>query len=190
MNPLKEQAKVIGWDDGPFTSGQAEPVPLVGVVTRGGGQVDGVVKTELTVDGMDATDKMVEAVNSSRHRDELQLVLTDGITFGGFNVVDVEELEKKTGLPILSVTRKKVDYGSIREALGNLTCPEERWSVIRKAGRLNSVEIRGGKVYYQTKSLSEKEAERVLGVTSTSSLVPEPLRLAHMIARAYVRGES
>ncbi|MBS3814226.1 DUF99 family protein [Candidatus Bipolaricaulota bacterium] len=187
---LKKHSKVIGWDDGPFEFGEREMVPLVGVVTRGGDQVDGVLKTEVEVDGLDATTTLITTINGSKHSQELQLIILDGITFGGFNVVDIKKLANETDIPVLAVTRKKFDLQAIKKALGNLANFERRWEAVLNAGDSDYAKVRGSKIYFQTASLSVEEAKQAISITTTYSSLPEPVRLADMIARAIVSGES
>ncbi|MFW6111476.1 MAG: DUF99 family protein [Candidatus Bipolaricaulota bacterium] len=187
---LKKHSKVIGWDDGPFEFGERESVPLVGVVTRGGDQVDGVLKTEVEVDGVDATTTLITTINGSKHSQELQLIILDGITFGGFNVVDIKKLANETDIPVLAVTRKKFDLQAIRETLGNLANFERRWEAVINAGDSDYARVRGSKIYFQKASLSVEEAKQAISITTTHSSSPETIRLADMIARAIVSGES
>lgn len=187
---LKERSKIIGWDDGPFEFGQESLAPLVGVVTRGGNRVDGVLKTEVKVDGLEATSNLITTINQSKHSNELSLIILDGVTFAGFNVVDIEKLEDETDIPVLVVTRKKFDLDAIRGALGNLSDFDRRWEALMKAGEFGTATIRGKEIYYQTASLSVDRAEKAISITSTHSCLPEPIRLADMISRAMVTGES
>lgn len=187
---LKRQTKVVGWDDGPFELGQQETVPLVGVVTRGGGHVDGVIKTEIEVDGLGVTTNLTTTINGSKHSQELKLILLDGITYGGFNVVDIEKLANETNIPVLAITREKFDLQSIKKALGNLSDFERRWEAVLHAGKSAYTKVRGSKIYFQSASLSEEEAKKAISITTTHSSLPEPIRLADMITRAMVNGES
>ena len=53
------------------------------------------------------------------------------------------------------------------------------------------VEIEKNKsLYYQFIGLQRSEAEEIIRLSCTRSLIPEPLRVAHMIASAMVKGES
>lgn len=187
---IKEQSKVIGWNEGPFDFGQEEPTPLVGVITRGGGVVDGVLTKEIVVDGLNGTHLLSNAINESKHREELRLVVLAGITLAGFNVVDISKLSEKTNLPVLSVTRGRVNLESFKSALENLPNFQQRWKAVSNAGEISEYELHGHRIYYQTANLSVSEAERALEVTATHSVLPEPIRLAGMIATSLVRGES
>jgi len=45
-------------------------------------------------------------------------------------------------------------------------------------------------IYYQFKGLKRKEVEKIIRLSCTRSLIPEPLRVAHLMASALIKGES
>ena len=102
---FKLEIRILGFDDSPFDA-HDKTVDIIGVIYRGGNFLDGVLKTEVEVDGMDATDKLVSLVNSTRHKQQLKVLMSDGITFGGFNLVDIKDLNEKTNLPVIVINRK------------------------------------------------------------------------------------
>lgn len=187
---LKEEIRILGFDDGAFESRKKGKVPVIGVVFRGGKFLDGVMKTEVTIDGVDATNKLVKLINGSRHKQQLKVIMLDGVTLGGFNIVDIKKVNEKTGLPVVVINRKHPDLKKVKEALKNFKNFEERWKLIKKAGRIKSCSIPGAKVYYQSAGLEDDETRDVIALSCTHSQIPEPLRVAHLIATALVKGES
>ncbi|MCX8178802.1 MAG: DUF99 family protein [Candidatus Aenigmarchaeota archaeon] len=186
---LKKESRVIGFDDGPFSKNQQKTL-VVGIITRGGECFDGMIKSEISVDGLDATEIISNVINKSKYKKELRVVMFKGLTIGGFNLIDVEGLNKKTGLPVIIISRKKPDMEKIRKALENFKDWKYRWSIIKKAGRINKLKLKNNKnIYFQFYGLSKNDAEQIILLTCMRSLIPEPLRLAHMIASAFVRGE-
>jgi len=187
---IKSEIRIIGWDDTPFTFHDSETT-LVGVICRGGVQIDGVVTTRIKVDGMDVTEKLIKAVNESKHKEQLRLIMLDGITFGGFNIVDTEELHSGTNLPVIVVIREKPDFESIRKSLSKFKDFERRWNLIKKAGEVKTVEVRnkvlkGRKtIYYQSRGIDDYACERVINLTAIHSVTPEPVRIAHLIASGF-----
>jgi endonuclease V-like protein UPF0215 family len=181
---IKPEIRVLGVDDGAFVPQVKGQVPVVGVVFRGGYWLDGVMHTEIAVDGFDATNKISLMITSSPHYKQLRVILLNGITFAGFNIVDVKKLNTVTKLPVITVTREKPDLVKIREALQNLSHSEERWQVILSAGETMEVSTRNAeaKVYMQTVGVSKDDAQKILRLTSTRSNIPEALRVAHLIA--------
>ncbi|BAD86222.1 hypothetical protein, conserved, DUF99 family [Thermococcus kodakarensis KOD1] len=191
IRKVKPQIRVLGFDDGTFSFSSKlkhEKTILIGVVMKGSLEVVGVLSRWITVDGRDVTDAMINSVNSSRFKD-LRVILLKGITYAGFNVVDLERLHNETGLPVVVVVRKKPDILAMEDALRkHFRDAEERIALLRKTPPL--VELVPDKLYFQTVGLDEKTAAEVIKVTTRTGFIPEPLRLAHMIASAVMTGES
>jgi endonuclease V-like protein UPF0215 family len=175
---------VLGVDDGVFTPHVEGLVPVVGVVFRGGYWLDGVMHTKVEVDGFDATSKIASMILNSPHYKQLRVIMLNGITFAGFNVVDIKKLNMKTKLPVIAVTREKPNITEIREALKNLPKSEERWKAMLNAGEIVEVSTRSEneKIYMQISGMFEEDARKILRLTSTRSNIPEALRAAHLIA--------
>lgn len=186
---IKPEIRVLGVDDGVFVPHTKGSVDVVGVVFRGGYWLDGAMRTEIQIDGTDATEKIALMILNSSHHKQLRVVMLNGITFAGFNVVDIQELSRRVGLPVIAVTREKPNFEEIRAALENLPKSEERWSAIKKAGEILEVQTREGEepVYMQIAEISRDDAERIVRKTSTRSNIPEALRVAHVIASGLTR---
>jgi hypothetical protein len=181
---VKPEIRVLGVDDGVFTPHARGFALIVGVVFRGGYWLDGVMHTRVKVDGMDATRKITSMIVNSPHRKQLRIIMLDGVTCAGFNVVDIEKLSRQTSLPVIAVTREKPNLSEIRKALQNLPQGEKRWMVMGRVGEPIEVctRSRNAKVYMQIAGVCEEDARKVLQVTSTRSSLPEALRAAHLIA--------
>lgn len=184
FHTIKPEIRVLGVDDGGFIPHVKGTVPVIGVVFRGGYWLDGVMSTEVEVDGFDATEKIARMVVQSPHCKQLRVIMLNGVTFAGFNVVDVAELNALTGLPVIAVTREKPDLPRIQRALKNLPRGEERWQVILEAGEICEVSVGCGKkrVFIHVAGVSVDDAMRIIRLTSTRSNVPEALRVAHLMA--------
>jgi endonuclease V-like protein UPF0215 family len=187
---LKKEIRIVGFDDGAFSPRSKQLVPVIGLIYRGGEFPDGALRTDVEVDGTDATEKIIKLINSSRHKQQLKVIMFDGITLGGFNVLDIKEIYEKTGLPVIVINRKLPDLEKVKKALEKFEDFEKRWRCIQNAGKIKSCRVKGGKVYYQVVGLSDEEAEEIINLSSTRSYIPEPLRVAHIIATAVVKGES
>jgi endonuclease V-like protein UPF0215 family len=181
---IKPEIRVLGIDDGVFVPHSEGLVPVVGVVFRGGFWLDGVMHTEIAVDGFDATDKISSMITGSVHYKQLRVIMLYGITFAGFNVVDIKRLSAETGLPVIALTREKPDLTKIRKALRNLPRSEERWAAVLNAGAMFEVSTRNPeeKIYLHIAGVGLDDAERVVRLTSTRSNIPEALRVAHLVA--------
>jgi endonuclease V-like protein UPF0215 family len=189
---IKSEIRVLGIDDGPFVAHTKGKALLVGTVFRGGQWLDGILRTYVDIDGTDATQRIIDMVNKSRHKGQLRVIMVDGVTFGGFNVIDIQEMFRQTGIPVVVVSRKMPDFSKVKKALKNLPDWRERWRMLKAAGKIHRVRSRPGAapVCVQVAGINLTDAEQIVKLTSTRSLVPEPLRVAHLIATGIVRGES
>jgi uncharacterized protein len=179
---IKSEIRVLAVDDGRFVPHTEGDVIVVGVVFRGSCWLDGVMHTRIAIDGFDATQKLASMINDSPHSKQLRLVMLNGITFGGFNVVDIKKLNSATKLPIIALTRDKPDLEAIHKALNNLPESEERWRLILEAGEIHEIRCHGKQLYVEIAGISQVDAREIIEMTSIRSSYPEPLRVAHLIA--------
>ncbi|HKZ45291.1 MAG TPA: DUF99 family protein [archaeon] len=187
---LKPEIRILGFDDGAFVPRSKASVPVIGVIFRGGNFLDGALKTDVVIDGMDATEKIIKLINSTRHKQQLKVMMFDGITLGGFNIVDIKKIHQETGLPVIVVNRKRPNLKNVKNALKNFDDFKERWKIILSAGKIRACRVRNKNVYYQSVGLTHDETKEIIALSSTRSFIPEPLRIAHIIATAFVKGES
>jgi endonuclease V-like protein UPF0215 family len=184
LRVVKPEIRVLGVDDGKFVSHSKGKVLVVGVVFRAGCWMEGVMSTQVEVDGFDATANLACMIKGSPHFRQLRVVMLNGITLGGFNVVDINLLNAETGLPVIAVAGKKPDLESVHSAIQKMPKSEERWKAILRAGEIFPAVTRGEtqRVHVETAGISKEAAVAVLRLTATRSKIPEPLRVAHLIA--------
>ncbi|MBX3161393.1 MAG: DUF99 family protein [Deltaproteobacteria bacterium] len=179
-------SNVVGFDDSPFPLEHRGDVRVVGAVcarTR----LDGVLATTVRRDGSNATDRLVEIVRSSRFSDHIRAVLLQGIALAGFNVVDLDRLHAELDVPVLVVVRKQPRLQMVKDALLDRTHNgAEKWSLIEKHGPCEKL----GALWVQRVGLTAAEAGDLLAATTSHGNIPEPLRLAHIIAGGVERGAS
>jgi len=179
-------SNVVGFDDSPFDLEHRGDVRVVGAVcarTR----LDGVLATTVRRDGNNATDRLIEIVESSRFADHIRAILLQGIALAGFNVVDLERLAGALDIPVLVVVRKQPRMQMVKDALiERTTGGAEKWQLIEKHGPLE----RCGALWVQRVGLTLREATDLLAATTSHGNIPEPLRLAHIIAGGVERGAS
>lgn len=182
---VKKEIRILGIDDAPFNKFKKGKVLVIGTVFRGGQFLDGVLSTKATIDGSDSTQKLISMINKTRHKPQLQIIMIDGIALGGFNIIDIKKLYKKTKLPVIVVIRRMPDIKNIKRILKKIK-QEKKIKLIDQAG----IPIKIGKIYCQFTGITLEKAKQVLKVSSTHSFIPEPIRIAHLIASGVVLGES
>jgi endonuclease V-like protein UPF0215 family len=177
---------VIGFDDVPFDRDHRGDVLVVGAVYAGL-RLEGVLSAKVRRDGANSTRAIARVVRRSRFYPHLQLVLLQGIAFAGFNVVDLPALNRLTGVPVMTVVRRRPDFARIRRALlEHVPGGARKWKLIEKAGPVEPA----GRLFVQRAGLSPAQAEAALAGLRGAAVIPEPLRTAHLIAGGIARGES
>ena len=186
---MKAQSRILGVDDAPFAF-RDEYVPVVGVVMRAPSYVEGVLTTRVHVDGTDATEALASAISRSRYRRGLALILIDGAALGGFNVVDIEALHESTGVPVATVTREKPDLAAMERVLRRKLPDWERRLEILRRKELIRVATAHKPLYAAVAGLPPRDLTEAIRRCTIRGALPEPVRVAHLIATAIVKGES
>jgi endonuclease V-like protein UPF0215 family len=206
---------VIGFDDGPFPRDHKGDVLLVGVVCSGT-RVDGILSGKIRRDGANATRAMVAMVRASQFGTHVQAIMLQGIAVGGFNVVDVHSLSAALRVPVLVVTRRRPDMAAVKRALFSdapearprVTGAARKWKLIEEAGTMeilgesrrslrkekakppSGIRTTTPRLWIQRAGLSLDEARKLVADTTLHGNIPEPLRLAHLIAGGITTGSS
>lgn len=175
----------IGFDDEPFERGEAESIGIAGVVCKET-RFDGMVWGQVEPDGWDATDEVCRLLEGGKFLQQLHVVLLDGIAFGGFNVIDIAELSDRLALPCIAVTRQPPDFEAIEAALQHLDAPEKRLATIHRAGDVQPATH----AHFQAHGCSIADARKVVDKLTVVGHIPEPIRIAHLVATAVSTGES
>jgi endonuclease V-like protein UPF0215 family len=178
-------SNVIGFDDAPFERGHAGKVALVGTVCSGT-RLDIVVRGHVEQDGSDATEVMAELVREKKLVQHVRAVLIQGITVAGFNIVDINALADELALPVMVVMRRRPKMLQFLAALDKVKNAEHKRRVLERAGPIEAC----GKLWVHRAGLSLEEGRDLLERTTLHGAIPEPLRLAHIIAGGTTRGVS
>ncbi len=183
----KRFSNVVGFDDAPFDRHHTGCVKIVGAVYAGL-RLDGIVIGEVEKDGFDAAGEIAGRIETSGFLEHLQMIMLQGIAFGGFNVVDVFTLYNRLGLPVLVVSRKVPDFEAIKKALtcGVIPHGQAKWNLIERLAPMEPVK----NVWVQRVGLSLEQTTDIMDRFAIYGNIPEPLRSAHLIAGALTRGYS
>lgn len=177
---------VLGIDDGPLDKHPDATVPLVAVMMEGAAIVESVAVAEFPVDGDGINDFLSVWIASMRCSDALQAIVLGGITIAGLSVVDIEALHRSCGVPVIVVNRKEPLDTRLEEAL-RAAGLAERIAVV--AASPAAFRLDDG-LYVAAAGATAAQATRMVDATRAKSLLPEPLRVAHLIGAALVNGQS
>lgn len=192
---MRSESRILGIDDGPFDKfGKEKRVLVVGALFRGGIFLDGLITSDASVDGDDATENIAIMIRKSRFYSQIRAVMMKGIAVGGFNVIDIKKLSKETGIPVIVFMRRRPDIPGIFSAIKKAGLSRKKMALIKKAGKIHAVAIKHrGEVktaYMQFAGIKKEEASDFVRISITHSEIPEPLRAAHIIASGLIKGES
>lgn len=185
MTAVRRLSNLLGVDDAPFAREHRGDVAIIGTICTSG-RLDGVLRGKVRRDGADAARRIAAMLLGSPFAEAVQAVVLQGIALAGFNVVDLDALHEAIARPILVVARRPPNLAKIRAALERLPGGAHKWNLIQRAGAMEPL----AGVWCQRKGLSPAEAALLLERGRVHGALPEPLRLAHLIAGAYGRGYS
>jgi endonuclease V-like protein UPF0215 family len=182
---FKREIRTLGIDDSPFKKFKKGNILVIGTIFRGGTLLDGILTTKVAIDGNNSTKKLMHMINKSKFKPQLRCILLNGIALAGFNVIDIQQLNKKTKIPVIVVIRKYPNFKKIESTLKKIN-KHKKFKLIQKAGPVEKID----KIYIQRKGITLKKTKEILKLTCTRSLIPEPIRVAHLIAGGIITGES
>ena len=136
----------------------------------------------IEVDGRDANKVLMSLLKRMRY----DVVMLSGVSFGGFNVVDIAKLSNAVRRPVMALTGDKPDNTAVRNALrGHFEDWEERWGMVQAAGRMHSFKPLPDEppLYFEVRGASPSLAKKWILATARISRLPEPIRVARIMAR-------
>ncbi|MGC9345631.1 MAG: DUF99 family protein [Candidatus Bathyarchaeales archaeon] len=171
----------MGVEDGSFQKGITPKALLVAVLFKGL-EIEDVKIVRITVDGLDATEKLVKILREWK----FEAIMLAGISFAGFNVVDPTIIHKQFEKPVIVISRTKPNNKAVKQALQrHFEDWRVRWDVFEKLGLIHKVvaSTGGPPVYVETVGVSAEWAGNLIRALSVYSRIPEPIRVARLIAR-------
>ena len=175
--------KIVGVDDGAFhVRRDAVGSAIIVAVLFRGSRISATRIGRIAIDGTDATSVLITLLRTMAY----EVVMLSGISFGGFNLVDIERLAGETRKPVIAVIGGRPNNTAVQQALrGHFKDWKLRWRIVLNAGALYSCRPlpREPKVYFEAKGCSPGAARKLIASASTISRLPEPLRVAGLLAR-------
>ena len=184
LKTVKREIRIVGVDDAPLATQREKRVDVFGAVYRGGYWFDGLMRTDVEVDGIDATERIAQMILISRHFKQLRITMLHGLTFAGMNMVNLRTLYEMTQLPTIVVMDRKPRIAAFEEAIEKLENSQLRKAALNAAGEITQIRNRLNTkpIYVQFIGLKLDQLKEVMNVSCTRSRLPEPIRVAHIIA--------
>ncbi|MGP6220352.1 endonuclease dU [Caldiplasma sukawensis] len=176
---MKKGIRILGIDDGPFSRNNNRNTVLIGVLFRQN-IIEKVLIDLIKVDGDDSTDKIITMINEASNCD---VVMLQGVTFAGFNIVDIHAVTEKTGKKVFSVITRKPDIESMINALKKHNMKNK--IDLLKQIPLKEVTVLERTYYINSENISDNFIKEVMNICVKNGIRPEPLRLADLIGKGF-----
>ncbi|MFP9190431.1 DUF99 family protein [Natrialbaceae archaeon A-CW1-1] len=173
----------------------ADHSTLAGAVVRADRVLDGAAFDRCTVGGLDATERICSLV-ASLERPDVRVLFVGAVAPAWYNLLDLEELADRTGLPVLAVTFEASEglEDGLREAFSGaeLETRLERYAALPRRHPVD-LDDKAGKddgptenetVYVRAVGLEPEVAASVVRAFTPEGGRPEPIRVARVLARA------
>ena len=157
---------------------------LAGVVMRRDLIIDGLALGRTSVGGDDATSSIASLYRRFR-RNDINVMLVSGAILSLYNILDPDELFSKTRVPVVCLTFSETSgiEASIRRHFPDSFKEKMRaYGALgpRKRVRLST----GGVVYARPAGIDLKTTKSILDAFTLQGSVPEPIKVARLLARA------
>jgi len=189
-NPLM----AVGFEDGYFPPKLKEMKghrTVLATVLTENVEPKSVVLNSIEIDGLDGTEKAIQALLKLQEKSRIDVILLGGITFAGFNIIDPVEIYETFRKPVIVVTEDEPSDEEVERALRKHFLDwKDRLMILRKFRRkakIHRVRRIKGKLYIQPLGLNVDEAEDAVLKLILKGKYPEPLRLAKTIASSLAK---
>ncbi len=159
---------------------------LAGVVMRADKNIiDGTTFTKITVGGMDATEGALKIWNQLK-RPDINAIFLNGCVIAMFNIIDLEEVWKKTEKPLICVTYEESE--GLEKYLEELENKKEREEIYEKNGPREKIKVHTGhEVYIRALGINTDQAIELLNKFIIQGSKAEPIRVARILAREILK---
>ena len=157
---------------------------LAGVVIRRDFIIDGIVFGKCTVEGDDATDEIID-MYSRLNRDDISYIIISGLVISMYNIIDIKKIWETTKIPVIGVTYE--ESGGIEDAIRH-HFPHSYASKLEQyhnLGKRTEIILHTGyKLYLRNEGCLLEEVKKFLDLLTVQGSVPEPVRVAQLLAKA------
>jgi endonuclease V-like protein UPF0215 family len=171
---------MLSLDDGSFTRKDKRAL-VVGIIGRER-IIEGVLSFFVDVDGTDSTVKLISAIKKSRFSGQIKVIVLNGVSFGGLNIIDTYTLHKKLDIPVIALTRSRPRVSMLKKVIAEHDAnSKEKLFVLKRMAKSVLLEKKNGFYAQIFGRLPEYDIY---------SYASDFLRLAHIVATGVTRGES
>ncbi len=156
---------------------------VVGVVMKPNLFIDGVKFVNLTVGGLDGTEKIIKLIKKF-NRNDIRVLMFNGCVISWFNIISLPEIYEEFRIPLVCVTYNESE--GLEKFLKEYfpSSYKQRLKLYLENGPREKVKLKTGKeVFLRFLGLNREEAVELVNLFTVQGKKPEPLRVANLIAR-------
>ncbi|WP_455280001.1 endonuclease dU [[Eubacterium] cellulosolvens] len=181
----KKGIRVLGISES-FIKNKSKTSILAGLIMRADLVIDGFSFSKATVGGMDATECVLE-IYQKLGREDINLVFLNGCVISWFNIIDLKRFYRDIARPVICITYEKSEglEKYFVEYFGNEA--EDRIAKYKENGEREEFKLHTGKIIFaRYLGLNREDVIQVINKFTLHGSIPEPLRVARLLARTLV----
>jgi len=161
---------------------------LAGVVMRKDLRIDGFCSGRVTVGGTDVTDTILAMIRTLDRRD-INVIMLSGCVIAWFNVMDPGRIFDESKIPVICVTYEESD-GLLGDLRHHFPEDETRIQAYLRLGERVPFDLGGNRIIYmRAAGIEYPDAARFCRDFTIEGKIPEPLRVARLLARQIFSGQ-
>lgn len=145
-----------------------------------------MLSTIVSIDGTDSTNEIIKMINSSRFKDQIKILLFNGIALAGLNIINPKILEKKLNMKVVLLNKRKQNAKKLIHALNEFSRIHKK----NVNGRLQIVKDFSSIKIFKLKNIFIQSKIEDYYLRNFAENAFEALRIAHIIASGISTGES
>jgi hypothetical protein len=173
---------VVGVEDGGFCRESSTLKALLVSVLLQGVSILDFQMSNIKVDGLDATERLILMLR----RWSFDSIILAGVSFAGFNLIDPNVVFKEFKKPVIVVARTEPNNLAVKNALlHHFEDWKARWGIIEGLGPVHKIVSMSNELplYVEIIGTDLKWAGALIRKLCTCCRIPEPIRVARLIAR-------
>ncbi len=159
---------------------------LAGVVIRSDLVIDGFGVGSLKVSGSDATSSVLKLYQSLR-RNDVNGILISGSILSLYNILDVEALHDNLSLPVIALSFSKDSSDIAANIVSRFPkkIASEKLVLLDKLGKADRISLKTGyDIFVRSAGITQNTSKRLLDKFTLQGAIPEPIRVARLLAKS------
>ncbi len=158
---------------------------LAGVVMRSDLVIDGFVLGKTKVSGSDANSSIAN-LSRKLKRNDINAILISGSVLSLYNLIDVDALSNQLRIPVVALTFRKSRSDLERNIQARFPpkIASAKIKLLEKLGRPRLLHLSTGyPIFVRAAGMSQTETSRLLDRFTLQGAIPEPIRVARLLAK-------